>query len=126
MLLIGTFMMMSNPPVMAARPTGWTVIARSADGSTLQYDKSTLQRSADQRAVWLRVDKGKPDARKVKTSTFLVWLNCKTRLFNLMLSRDDDVSGTALAQRSYGGNGKGFEPVRPETAVANAMLVVCR
>lgn len=118
-------LLMSKPQDIARPPTGWITIARSGDGTTLEYDKATLQRSGDQRAVWLRVGKGVPDARGIKKSTFLVWLDCKRRRFNLMVSIDDDVRGARLAQRSYGGNGKGFESIKPGTAVAGAMTTVC-
>lgn len=126
MLLIGALMLlMSKPQDMTKPATGWITIARSADGTSLEYDKATLQRSGDQRAAWLRVGNAAPTARGVKTSTFLVWLDCKRRRYNLMISIDDDVRGVRLAQRSYGGNGKGFESVKPGTAVAGAMATVC-
>lgn len=115
----------AGPGVSRPAKANWLNIARSGDGSLLQVDASTHQRSGSQHAIWLRLASPVVDARGVKTSTSLVWLNCKDRTYNLMIYREDDVRGNRVSQRAYGNRGRGFEKVKPGTAVANVQSAVC-
>ena len=124
--LLAFAILASKPQAPPDRATKWVTIGQSANGATLQADVATFQKSADQRAVWLRVVNSNPDARNVKTSTFLTWLNCTSRTFNLMVSREDDALGKKISERVYGNSGKGFERPKPGSAVANALTALCR
>ena len=124
--LLGLTMFASKPVAMPTRGAKWVSIGKAEKGVVIQADASTMQKSGDQRAVWLRVINPVEDARGIKQSTFLVWLNCTTRAYNLMVFRDDDDQGKPLAQNSYGDTGKGFEAAKSGTGIARALTAVCR
>lgn len=109
----------------AAGPAKWVTLAKSGNGDLLQADGATVQRSGAQRAVWFRLVKERQDAKRVKTSTSLVWLDCAKRRYNLMVRQDVDARGQPVAQRSFGNRGKGFEPIARGTAVDTVARAVC-
>lgn len=113
------------PAASPSAKANWIDIAKSADGSLLRLDAGTHQKSGFQHAVWLRLERPVSDARGVKTSTSLVWLNCKDRTYNLMVHHEANAQGERIDQHIYGDRGRGFEKVKTGTAVANAQFVVC-
>lgn len=130
MLLLTTLsalaVLASKPKTIPVAKSNWVTIGRAVNGMALQADMATLQSSGRQRAVWLRASSPAAKSGGVRTSTFLVWLDCETRMFNLMISRDDDASGKALAQRSFGDAGKGFERPKAGSAAAGAIRTFCK
>lgn len=127
MLEFSTALLVLAAASNAAQPAkaNWIDVAKSADGSLLQLDAGTHQKSGFQHAVWLRLASPVADARGVKTSTSLVWLNCKDGSYNLMVHHEEDAQGARIGQHNYGDRGRGFEKVKSGTAVANVQTVVC-
>ena len=111
----------------ASRPAkaNWVDIAKSDDGSLLQLDASTHQKSGSEHAIWLKLTSPVANTQGVKTSTSLVWLNCKDLTYNLMVHREDDARGARINQRVYGDKGRGFEKVKSGTAVGNVQSIIC-